>query len=820
MVRTAQTESPHPSSSTAPKRKRDAEEESEASKRARSRVSFSCGECHRRKQKCDRQVPCSQCVARRVPELCKAYTPGKTDQDISARLARLENIIEMALPHFCSPGTPGYAEQNRLSGSDGLDDDAQSQNGDDPGGGTFRHGKWYGNSASGSLATASVLEQWILICQIQLAQVESRGHRRVNSGDSHAPGSHATETLHIINAVSQDLEPSATDKLKSLVQDCGVSPHKLAELLQELPPTRLSDVLLDYYFTVLNWTRYALSERDFRASYASITENGVTAHPNDVRFLPLLFVVLAISVRQAPEHVAGDARTRRMTSLRYYWSSRRAMLVAAAIQSDSLEMVLTRLLSSRYLASERRVTEVLPRSQLGAAVRTAQAIGLHRDAATMGMDATQVEYRRRIWSYLYHCDRSFALILGRPIAIQDDYTSTLPPSNIDDELGSSQLLNPPPLSSPTPTTLAVLRHSLAAIMGRIVHHFQQVRKPSHYADVLILDDELGRYIDRLPSHYCFEPDTSLDATKKYIPVHRFLLITEILFVRISLHRPYLLRRLGSDRYARSRTACFESALKDFRVRRTFRSSMPTELRDSLVNAYREFQTALMSGIYLVLEPRGEHATGMHEILDGFIDDHEGVRDMDETTRRELKTIEFLKKKVSSAERAESHGMETEDTEHPADAQLLLGLQQSNARASAPKYPSINSGHSSASRGGRSMPYPDPSAVATSPTVQMLQHSTQNEYVLSPNGSGSPHPDDESAAQSLLDYWCNTVGSTDAVGGSAAMQWGPSGDPATLNSGTLPSLGDPSVAGGVGGVDGSDWTYWETLVNEIRAGPSV
>lgn len=98
-------------------------------------------------------------MARRVPELCKAYTPGKTDQDISARLARLENIIEMALPHFCSPGTPGYAEQNRLSGSDGLDDDAQSQNGDDPGGGTFRHGKWYGNSASGSLATASVLEQ-------------------------------------------------------------------------------------------------------------------------------------------------------------------------------------------------------------------------------------------------------------------------------------------------------------------------------------------------------------------------------------------------------------------------------------------------------------------------------------------------------------------------------------------------------------------------------------------------------------------------------------------------------------------------------------
>ncbi len=62
------------------------------------------------------------------------------------------------------------------------------------------------------------------------------------------------------------------------------------------------------------------------------------------------------------------------------------MLIAAAIQPDSLDMVLTRLLvsliyvselfhaqvvkSARYLTFDRRVTECW--SQLGAAVRTAQ----------------------------------------------------------------------------------------------------------------------------------------------------------------------------------------------------------------------------------------------------------------------------------------------------------------------------------------------------------------------------------------------------------------------------------------------------------------
>lgn len=77
---------------------------------------------------------------------------------MSVRLARLEHIIEIALPQFCSPSTPGSS--HRRLGSPGLDDDVHSQHDEqDPTGGNFQSGKWYGNSASGSVATASVLEQ-------------------------------------------------------------------------------------------------------------------------------------------------------------------------------------------------------------------------------------------------------------------------------------------------------------------------------------------------------------------------------------------------------------------------------------------------------------------------------------------------------------------------------------------------------------------------------------------------------------------------------------------------------------------------------------
>ncbi|KAJ7276454.1 hypothetical protein B0H12DRAFT_23490 [Mycena haematopus] len=727
----------------------------------RGRKSFSCGECHRRKQRCDRNVPCSHCVARKVPELCKAYMPGKSDQDVNVRLARLEHIIEMALPQFIPPGTP--ADSGPIH-RPMLDDETRSlPDEQDPRNGTFQSGRWYGNSASGSIAPAAVLEQ---LEHVVMPPDKGLGNP-VNPFQTIAPPNDS-----ILDAVQNGLEPSAADNLKTLVQECGVSPHKVAELLSELPPTRTSAALVDYYFQAINWTRYPISERDFRAAFNSICEhgtNGVGA-PSDVSFLPLLFSVLAISVRLAPESIAGDARTRRVTSLRYYWSSRRSLLIAAVIQPDSLDIVLTRLLvfihscsqtrshvlsqSARFLTFDRRITECY--SQLGAAVKTAQALGLHRDGASMNMEPALVEYRRRIWSYLYHADRSYALVLGRPNSIQDDFTSTLPPCNMDDEPSPSHTRNPLPLSTPTRMTYVILRHQLATIIGRMVHHFQQVRTVSHYSEVLAIDDELLHFISTLPPHFSLEPDKSLDETSSYIPVHRYLLVTEVLFIRNSLHMPYILRKLKTDRYAHSRNACFESAMKDFDVRRAFQKTVSKDIQESLSNAYREFQTTLIAGIYLVLDPVGIHSEKMHEILDHFVASHEGVRDLPETTRRELKTIEFLKNKASQMQNQAGGPrripidpvLSGDNAEHPAH--LLLGLQHSSP-ATPPKRGAFPSG-----RGPQS------------PTFHRLQqqHSgSQEDFPMSPTTTGSP--DDESAAQHLLDHWVTTLSNGPPVDGSNA-----------------------------------------------------
>jgi hypothetical protein len=43
-------------------------------KQKKRRVALSCAECAKRKQKCNREIPCQHCVARRVPELCVPYS--------------------------------------------------------------------------------------------------------------------------------------------------------------------------------------------------------------------------------------------------------------------------------------------------------------------------------------------------------------------------------------------------------------------------------------------------------------------------------------------------------------------------------------------------------------------------------------------------------------------------------------------------------------------------------------------------------------------------------------------------------------------------
>lgn len=128
--------------------------------------------------------------------------------------------------------------------------------------------------------------------------------------------------------------------------------------------------------------------------------------------------------------------------------------------------------------------------------------------------------------------------------------------------------------------------------------------------------------------------------------------------------------------------------------------MPQTVRGALGGAYREFQSAMISGIALVIDPHGPDAPAMHEVLDSFLSAH-GVgagappliKELDETTRREMKIIQFLSEKAKAeearrveakpqAEDSSSNGEVQDDSQEGQEKPRLNGEAVSAERSSA------------------------------------------------------------------------------------------------------------------------------------------
>lgn len=133
-----------------------------------------------------------------------------------------------------------------------MEDDTGIADGNDNMTGVFYKGSWLGSSAVGSIASPIVLEQ---VCPTSKSLYHCAHRIQINHIVDHresAIDSSFTTNGRLLSFAAQNTgvggERSAADRLNALIQDCGVSPHKIAELIQELPPKNLMNDLIDYYF--------------------------------------------------------------------------------------------------------------------------------------------------------------------------------------------------------------------------------------------------------------------------------------------------------------------------------------------------------------------------------------------------------------------------------------------------------------------------------------------------------------------------------------------------------------------------------------------
>ncbi|WVR08046.1 hypothetical protein IAU60_005091 [Kwoniella sp. DSM 27419] len=645
----------------------------------RTRVHFSCVECHRRKQKCDRKEPCSQCVARRVPHLCRPFLNGVEDpnanSDVHARLNTIESLLGRlvsALPSAMTPRTNGNAYvPTDASSPDVLSLTATGEEIFHP------HTEAPNESGAGGSVNPGAAVQRVNLPH----KPPPSGLFPSNMSYTTPPGRSGfgwglREGRRI--ALSADDNPDLRDILQT-IKESGISKAHLEWLIAGVPGRRMADGLVELYFS---WTRYKMNKASFMRRYNKFFDH-IGRNPtcpkvdaDTLKWLPLMFIVLAIATLSAPhELVPRDDQLG--WSRRFYGSARSGLEYAKALQRDNLDVLFAGLLASRYMLLTRRPAEG------STPLTTAFQVGLYRDGTVLNMtDKREIEIRRRAWSMLYHLDRTISLLVGRPASISDAHTDTLIPANLDDEEVESGDFDPAghPLTKPTQYTYVIVRHKLAEIMGRIGYHTFTIQLPD-YATVLNLDRELLTWRDALPPFFSMSnPDTSLDKTHPYLFVQRHLLACEWFYTRITLNRPYLLRRKPQDsRYAYSKNAAIESARADLLSRRSF----VMEKGNLIVNSggYRVLNSYMVLGVTIKLDPESPQADELRQLLNvvsGRAPDSQG-KTSEPLVKEELAIVEFLTAKSQSNKpraAAPASGANVNDDQTPVD--LLLGLAKTRS----------------------------------------------------------------------------------------------------------------------------------------------
>lgn len=134
-----------------------------------------------------------------------------------------------------------------------------------------------------------------------------------------------------------DYHGTPAEQLQNLFHECGVSPDKLQELMQDLPPVDFARSLVDWFFEKFNHVRYPIDELLFRKGTSDIPCLRVCAvltrrkafdelyenqsiEPRSVIVLPLVYIALAIATRIAPDDLLHGDDHRRSWSLRMYWN--------------------------------------------------------------------------------------------------------------------------------------------------------------------------------------------------------------------------------------------------------------------------------------------------------------------------------------------------------------------------------------------------------------------------------------------------------------------------------------------------------------------
>ncbi|CAG8410564.1 unnamed protein product [Penicillium salamii] len=549
----------------------------------RRRPPLSCTTCRRRKLKCDRSLPCGQCIRSKAAHEC-IFTGAQPESNrhMSPPLSRpvpRGNERKSGMFVFDSKTGPGSVS-SRVSKRrpDELTEMRQRL-------------KALENSLKSNLHTpdtsvgdgfseidaASTSENMGVDDRVRfLPDASFRGKK---AKTRYFGRSHYTTTISFFQDVGAflrrgqrhgegkdkeycDMKSFKTELWSRETQDHQREFREQAFKLNEMiPPRAVVDHLLRLYLDTFETTYRILHTPTFLKQY---TDYWANPQSPDMGFVAQLLGVMAAGSCFYMPPPGRDERDifqkpaiRWMMAVQSYIS---CTFVSPDIDFRMLQTQCLLLVARLGIASDGDVAW----ASAGSLIRSAMTMGLHRDPTRFPKSRPfHSETRRRLWATIVELDLKISLDRGVPPSIDLDECDCDPPSNWDDsELTLEIEHNPAPLSTAfyTQNFYQTLLTKTLPLRYRIAKKINSLKFSLSYDDALRMGEDLSRAMQSASS--IFDDDASM-----IIPEtshrHRFAQSLHLFILRkflLALHRPFSLSVVRLPKCSYSRKICLEESL--------------------------------------------------------------------------------------------------------------------------------------------------------------------------------------------------------------------------------------------------------------------
>lgn len=406
------------------------------------------------------------------------------------------------------------------------------------------------------------------------------------------------------------------------------SDPKYKELVRQLPTQACIEILIQTFFSDINWQYDLLDEKLFREqlaewskiSYSDLQAGFERLAPRTLVFPALLFQVIAQALLFHSPHDNRINSLMTMAGMTFHdlgteYSVTGAEILALLGKRDiTIATVQAGLLRASFLKSNGKVVEAW--HALGATIRDAQEIGLHtgqvvceeplmpeRESAE-GDRQTISAVGHRIWVVLHIWDVHMAVVLGRPLATDlhiDSFAHTIEDHETRRQLFSHWRTETDP---PRPFDIILAGYNVAYRYFREIHQLE--RNGAEFQDYAIVERihaAVKENLELLPSWCRLEnPNTKFDQTCgcQWLAVAREGLFSLIHLVLLALHRPYIFS------VTKSRTEALRSGIFILHAQeRLFRQLEPHQCK--VFNpVYASFDAIVLVAAIYVAFPNQNH----------------------------------------------------------------------------------------------------------------------------------------------------------------------------------------------------------------------